>query len=129
MKPPIFFRAHTIAAGVFPPLFLFLLLLASSNLPAQALRYDQPLYSHAESKSDSLAKFQRLTLPTESSPTPFLTQAFLPEYARENPSGYSYLCRMELKLEDQLPLGIWVRADEKGYPGGSLYLRLKMIRF
>lgn len=40
-------------------------------------------------------------------PSPY----FLPKYARQNPSGYSFLCRKELQLEDRLPVGIWFEME------------------
>ncbi|MEO0898462.1 MAG: hypothetical protein AAFY71_18765 [Bacteroidota bacterium] len=57
----------------------------------------------------------------------------MPEYARENPSGYSFLCRLELKAEDKLPVGLWVEVEDgknlslPTYP--HTYFRLKLIRF
>ncbi len=44
--------------------------------------------------------------------------------------GYASLCRMELKIEKQLPVGVWMRADGASYRQvsnpGLAYLRLKI---
>ncbi|MDX2246598.1 MAG: hypothetical protein SF052_07485 [Bacteroidia bacterium] len=57
----------------------------------------------------------------------------LPSYAQENPSGYSWLCRMELKIENELPIGVWVKAGDSGgivnSTGNNLHLKLKLFRF
>lgn len=60
-------------------------------------------------------------------------QAVLPSFFRENPSGYSFLCRKELQIENSLPIGIWIDAEQpdylKGQIGNALNLRLKLLRF
>jgi len=57
----------------------------------------------------------------------------LPSYARQNPSGYSYLCHLELKAEDKLPIGVWVKIDdgkESLVPRlPQTYLQFKLLRF
>lgn len=44
--------------------------------------------------------------------------------------GYAPLCRMELKIERQLPVGVWMRADGATYRQvtnpGLAYLRFKI---
>ena len=59
--------------------------------------------------------------------------AFLPKYVKENPSGYSYLCRLELKIEEQLPLAMWLRLGQSfGLPStsaGQANIRFKLFRF
>jgi hypothetical protein len=35
----------------------------------------------------------------------------LPDHVIQNPQGYSPLCRMELKIERQSPVGIWFKID------------------
>lgn len=66
-------------------------------------------------------------------PLATVSNAFLPSYARENPSGYSYLCRLELKVEDTLPVGLWLKlgTDEslKTGPFSAANLRMKLFRF
>ena len=37
-----------------------------------------------------------------------VSSAFIPEFARKNPTGYTYLCRLELQIEKDLPLGLWL---------------------
>ncbi|MEZ4826308.1 MAG: hypothetical protein R3C61_08435 [Bacteroidia bacterium] len=57
----------------------------------------------------------------------------LPDYAKENPSGHTWLCRAELRIENQLPVGIWVKAGDAGgivnSTGNNLHLKLKLLRF
>lgn len=59
--------------------------------------------------------------------------AFMPQYVRENPYGYSYLCRMELKAEDTLPIGVWLKFGEQngvqGVPGSPANVRMKLLKF
>jgi hypothetical protein len=56
--------------------------------------------------------------------------ALFPKYIQQNPMGYAPLCRMELKIERQLPVGVWMRADGATYRQitnpGLAYLRLKI---
>jgi hypothetical protein len=47
-------------------------------------------------------------------PKTILKPASLPEYARENPAGHSYLCRLEVKIENKFPLGVWVKVGDSG---------------
>ncbi|MEL6698616.1 MAG: hypothetical protein AAFV78_11825 [Bacteroidota bacterium] len=57
----------------------------------------------------------------------------MPGYARDNPAGHAYLCRLELKTENTLPIGIWVKvADPKELLPTQIphtYLRMKLLRF
>ena len=115
-------------------LLFLLLVFLSHKLNAQKLQFEQPLTPKAlESSKKQIWQNQILISNPLISAIPksdlIIPNYFVPQYARENPSGYSYLCRLELKAEDELPLGIWLRADETSHPGGNLYLRLKMIRF
>ncbi|MFK7921495.1 MAG: hypothetical protein AB8H47_06035 [Bacteroidia bacterium] len=89
------------------------------NLPLTDSLQQQIQAQFSFSQSSSSESVKGLRIP----------QYFIPTYARANPSGYSYLCRLELQIEDELPLGLWIRADEKAHPGGSLYVRMKLIRF
>jgi hypothetical protein len=34
-----------------------------------------------------------------------------PAHAIQNPQGFSQLCRMELQIERQSPVGVWLRID------------------
>ena len=59
-----------------------------------------------------------------------LSQNVLPNFARENPSGYSFLCRTELKWEQRMPLAVWFRSETTGEASAkgilpSTYLRLR----
>jgi len=36
----------------------------------------------------------------------------MPDYVRANPSGYTYLCRLELKAENTLPVCVWVKVED-----------------
>ena len=65
------------------------------------------------------------------SPLIYQTQhSLFPKHIQQNPMGYASLCRMELKIEKQLPVGIWMRADGATYRQvsnpGLAYLRLKI---
>jgi hypothetical protein len=54
----------------------------------------------------------------------------LPKHVQQNPMNHAPLCRMELQIERQLPVGVWMRADGI-LPGqatnpGLAYLRFKI---
>ncbi|RMG72230.1 MAG: hypothetical protein D6722_05700 [Bacteroidetes bacterium] len=102
-------------------ILFFLLCLGLGGLHAQPqlrLRVAPPI-------GDSL----RLATPTES--VSFMAQDYrlLPAYARQNPRGYTYLCRLELEVEETLPVGLWFKMDEgpSRQTGmlGSAHLRLR----
>ncbi|MEO0473688.1 MAG: hypothetical protein AAF206_29015 [Bacteroidota bacterium] len=61
------------------------------------------------------------------------SEHFIPAFARDNPSGYSYLCRLELKAENTMAIPLWFRAENgrEGalFPGGNVYLQIKALRF
>ncbi|MCB0844279.1 MAG: hypothetical protein KDE26_13580 [Bacteroidetes bacterium] len=59
--------------------------------------------------SDSLVDF--LSHPT-SQDRGIIQPAPLPKYARENPAGHSYLCRLEVKIEKSLPVGLWMKVGD-----------------
>ena len=56
-----------------------------------------------------------------------------PRFVRENPRGYSYLCRLELEIEDKLPIGVWLNLGEythlPGNSGGNAHLKFKLLDF
>lgn len=110
----------------------FIFILPASQLSAQQLQYRQNL-PLTDSLSQAIAKVAQFDSTERSSNNNLaafdIPHYFIPSYARRNPSGYSYLCRLELQIEDELPLGLWIRADETAHPGGSLYVRMKLIRF
>ncbi|MEL6851308.1 MAG: hypothetical protein AAFP92_22495, partial [Bacteroidota bacterium] len=86
------------------------------------------------SEDPSFAQFrlQRPALPAARRAQTAHSPHFLPAYARKNPSGYSYLCRLELDIENRLPIGIWVDlGDQIGASpsAASASLRLKLKRF
>lgn len=62
-----------------------------------------------------------------------LSKAWLPEFAKSNPSGHSYLCRVETSLESQMKMPLWIRAGEMpAIPQagtGNIYVRWKLLRF
>ncbi len=62
-----------------------------------------------------------------------LDKEILPEFVRKNPSGYSYLCRLERKIEKKAPLGIWMRVGEVNaweyYNRQNMYVQLKIFGF
>lgn len=59
-----------------------------------------------------------------------LSHPLLPAYIRSNPMGYAPLCRLEVKIEQKLPIGVWLRADGMVYNRivnpGLAYLRFKL---
>ena len=59
------------------------------------------------------------------------TTSILPLYAQENPTGYSYLCRLELSLEKQMPVSFWVKLGEQSYGQikGNVHAQIKLKRF
>lgn len=109
---------------------ILLFLFSASLLSAQELQYRQnlPLTDSLQQQIQARFSFSKNS-PSERIQGLRIPQYIIPTYARANPSGYSYLCRLELQIEDELPLGLWIRADEKAHPGGSVYLRMKLIRF
>lgn len=65
--------------------------------------------------------------------SPSLTDQVIPAYAQENPSGYTYLCRMELEVEKNLPVPLWFRAGKvntwETYNSTAMYLQVKLLGF
>ena len=59
----------------------------------------------------------------------------IPDHVRENPMNYSYLCRLEKKIERKLPVGLWLKLENNNFNRsylprpGNAYIRMKMIRF
>jgi hypothetical protein len=65
-------------------------------------------------------------------PLPAASPHFLPAYARRNPAGHASLCRLELQIENRLPLAFWVKAGDSGIrpqPWRSLDVQVKLLRF
>jgi hypothetical protein len=56
--------------------------------------------------------------------------SLFPRYVQENPMNFAPLCRMELKIEHKLPVGVWFRADgvasRQVTNPGLAYLRFKV---
>ena len=56
-----------------------------------------------------------------------------PAFVQENPRGYSYLCRLELEIEEKLPVGVWVKAGDAQQVNTGIksnaHLRLKLLNF
>lgn len=54
----------------------------------------------------------------------------LPKHIQQNPMGYAPLCKIEVKIERQLPVGVWLRADGAAYRQvanpGLAYLRFRV---
>lgn len=70
------------------------------------------------------------------SPSIFPNHFPLPDHVVENPLGYSYLCRLELEIEERLPVGVWMKIGEssspaqfEGLPRQNAYVRFKLFRF
>jgi len=100
--------------------FVVVLGLALCGLPARV---------HAQVRLQANAGM--LSKPNHSSIPNFQpTAPLFPKYIQQNPMGYASLCRMELKIEKQLPVGVWMRADGATYRQvtnpGLAYLRFKI---
>ena len=75
----------------------------------------------------------------EASPTTFgifHSSTLLPTHVQDNPLGYSYLCRLELDIEEKLPVGVWMKIGDSstqmefdGLPRQNAYVRFKLFRF
>lgn len=68
--------------------------------------------------------------------SPVFQSSLLPSYVQENPLGYSYLCRLELEIEEKLPVGVWMKIGEpsmqsnfEGLARQNAYVRFKLLRF
>lgn len=118
-------------------LFLFLLLpLFSGRLPAQdQLRLSPTSPSPLSGASSGLALpgFQPAT-PFISSGTPAASFSLIrPAFVRKNPRGYSYLCRLELEIEEKLPVGVWIKTgDAQAVSTGlksNAHVRFKLLNF
>jgi hypothetical protein len=88
-----------------------------------------PTRAHAQMRLQANAGM--LTKPMHTSIPSFRpTAPLFPKYIQQNPMGYASLCRMELKIEKQLPVGVWMRADGATYRQvtnpGLAYLRFKI---
>lgn len=59
--------------------------------------------------------------------------AFQPRFVQENPTGYSYLCRLELSIEAKSPVGVWLKLNDAPMVPGRLPsnadLRFKLLKF
>ena len=67
---------------------------------------------------------------TDYSRVQYFSETLFPDFVKENPRGYSYLCRLELKVEEKLPLGIWFNVGENvGIPGGNAHVRFRLFNF
>lgn|GEM_PF-2952495 len=60
----------------------------------------------------------------------------LPQYAKDNPANYSFLCQLEVDIEEKSPIGVWFKIDQTDplllsqSRGGKMpYVRLKMNVF
>ena len=57
----------------------------------------------------------------------------MPQYVQDNPTGYSYLCRLELDLEKKLPVPVWLKMEDNRKLSEGLtnnvYVRFKLLRF
>ncbi|MEM0995824.1 MAG: hypothetical protein AAGN35_02040 [Bacteroidota bacterium] len=57
----------------------------------------------------------------------------LPRHVRNNPRGYSPLCRLELRLENELPVAMWVKLgpnpDLTYAIRSNAEVRLKLLKF
>jgi hypothetical protein len=82
-------------------------------------------------QTNRMASFS-MTYPTPAANLriPTLSHRLIPKTIKDNPMGLSPLCRMELKIERQSPVGVWLRLDgnrfqEPVQPGWAS-MRLKL---
>ena len=119
----------------FRPLLFILLFLLAGNAGMAQLTIQLP--SGGENNSLDAANrwkagkldFQSLVL----SGTSFSNDFRMPSHVETNPRGYSPLCRLELRIEDQLPVGVWVKLGEKpltpSYLRSNAEVRFKLFKF
>ncbi len=119
-----------------PRLSLILLFsLLTGLLPAQPLSLFPPVEALSFAPERQTLLPLHLTRPASLLVSPQL----LPRFVRENPRGYSYVCRLELEVEEKLPVGVWVRGGAESQPTAPwhqpaaaenyLYLRLRWHLF
>ncbi len=95
------------------------------QLPAQIKLHVQPKMEAANSFSPSSSNSPSIFQPSS---------VLIPNYVRLNPRGYSYLCRLELEIEEKSPVGMWVKIGEntaqfEGLPRSNAYVRFKLFQF
>jgi hypothetical protein len=82
-------------------------------------------------KDQGIARPKQAVFQPSLSNSPF--QSLLPNYVKENPRGYSPLCRLELDIEDRLPVGVWMKLEDQQNLDGLLrqnaYVRFKLFKF
>lgn len=63
----------------------------------------------------------------------FKRERLFPMHVVQNPRGFSPICRFELKVEDRLPVGLWLKLEDDRLSEGMLkdnaHVRLKLLRF
>ena len=105
----------------------FSFFLLSQNCSAQTLHF--PAYKIYPIASDSSSVTQQADFSTKKhkgvTPT---SPHILPEYAKMNPSGYSFLCRQEIKWENEWKIPVWFSAGDIGNTGDARIL-LKLKQF
>lgn len=102
------------------------------------LQFSYPVISHPSTplshpfseQSASLMNAQRIYL----EPIKRVSSIVIPQYVRENPTGYSYLCRLELQIERDLPIGVWFRVGDTENspvysPTRNAHVQFKLFNF
>lgn len=121
-----------------------LIIIFGNFLHAQDLRLPYPALNQLPTQ----LSFEQLSLPffnaeisfpsglASADPHPLdkmTSSYFLPTYARENPAGHAPLCRLELAIENQWPIGIWAEADAAAQLRLGLMpqplVQVKLLRF
>jgi len=63
----------------------------------------------------------------------YIGDNWLPVHVRQNPAGYSFLCRLEREIEKNIPVGLWVRVGEENpwefYNRQQMYVQVKLLGF
>jgi|GEM_PF-6582075 len=69
------------------------------------------------------------------SPFQVSSEDLIPDYIRDNPMQYSYLCRLEKTIERNFQIPLWFKLEENNFrqtllpQAGNAYIRMKMFRF
>lgn len=109
---------------------LFVGTAAQSSVLSTGNSLDQSAFQYPPGTKKQFPAFQ-----VSSSGTLLPNGHLIPGYIRENPLQYSYLCRLELNIEEKLPVGLWLRIDQPGFGQpfrtnpGNVYFNMKMLRF
>lgn len=90
------------------------------------------VFSFANIQAQSTSKSLPILLPAHVAKfeTPRIARIF-PAHIQQNPQELAPLCRMELKIEQKSPIGMWFRIDDNATrsfnSAGLAYFRLRWV--